>query len=178
MRFNKETLAFWLTVQRLFKERGTNFFKGYKAESQGNKSVKPMDCAINFIVPNKSVLSRESKAYRLDVSKPGLMEISLDVFAEHHEGRDVKLSLDGKRISIGFGDLGEEDLGGLEAKPALKERQERLSKETDDIKTAHEICKLQSENDGKFLKEAPECDTIMSALLTSISHLSYRVKEL
>ena len=178
MRFNKETLAFWLTVQRLFKERGTNFFKGYKAESQGNKSVKPMDCAINFIVPNKSVLSRESKAYRLDVSKPGLMEISLDVFAEHHEGRDVKLSLDGKRISIGFGDLGEEDLGGLEAKPALKERQERLSKETDDIKTAHEICKLQSENDGKFLKEAPECGTIKSALLTSISHLSYRVKEL
>ena len=181
MRYSKESFSFWLTVHKLFKQRGINFFRGYKAESFGKEGcVKPSECAINFIVPSDKVLSRESAAYRSDVSKPGLMEISLDAFSAQHEGEDVKLSLDGKRIAIGFGELGEEDLGGLEAKPTLIERQERHGKEMQDITTAQQIFTKHSEAGRESIKNVNGCDKdiLKSGLLTSITHLSHRVQEL
>jgi hypothetical protein len=32
VRYSNETLDFWLTVQKLFKGKGVNFFRGFKAQ--------------------------------------------------------------------------------------------------------------------------------------------------
>ena len=47
-------------------------------------------------------------------------QASLDAFTSQHQSEDVKISIDGKRIATGFGKMGEEDLGGFEAKPTLQ----------------------------------------------------------
>ena len=51
MRYSEEPMSFWVTIERLFKGRGINFFRGYKARGIGS-NCKPEDCRINWIVPN------------------------------------------------------------------------------------------------------------------------------
>jgi hypothetical protein len=43
-----------------------------------------------------------------------------------NKGKDVKLSIDGKKLAIGLGDNGDENLGGFEVSPTLMERKDRL----------------------------------------------------
>ncbi len=69
MRYSEQSLSFWLIVQKLFKGRGINFFRGYKAEGIGRgEQITPQECNINFIVPSDRVLQRESAVYKLDSS--------------------------------------------------------------------------------------------------------------
>ena len=172
VRYSKQSLGFWVTVQKLFKGKGINFFRGFRAEGQKQvgKVIHPSDCEINFLVPSDPILVKEASKFRLDASKPGLLEISLDAFATQHKGDDVKLSIDGKRIATGFGKMGEEDLGGFESKPTLQERQARLASE---IKNLDECREVISENQNRG-----DIDTIRGAFCIAISHLSVRIKEL
>ena len=136
VRYSNETLEFWLTVQKLFKGKGVDFFRGFKAQglntmNESLSSISPLDCRINFSVPSNPTLSKETSKYTLDAGIPGLLNIPLDAFANVNKGKDVKLSIDGKKLAIGLGDNGDENLGGFEVSPTLMERKDRLKTETD-----------------------------------------------
>ena len=98
----------------------------------------------NFAVPSDPVLNQESSKYRTDVSTPGIISQSLTIFSTVHKGKDCKLSIDGKKLAYIFGKkYGEEDLGGHEASPTLKERLETLNndlKHLDDVNTYLKNC--------------------------------------
>ena len=178
MRYDKQSLAFWITVHKLFKGRGINFFRGYKAEGITRvERITPSDCKINFIVPSDKVLQRESAVYKMDSSHPGLLKISLDAFSNENAGQDVKLSMDGKKLSIGFGELGEEDLGGLEEPPTLKDRKERIANE---IETLGEIkVTLEMHNVQSLINLDPDVkSSLRKLLIVSISNMSHRIKEI
>lgn len=94
-RYSPESLSFWITVKKLFKGKGINFFRGYKGEGlDSTVPVQPRDCQINFAVPCDSIISKESGKYVASAHNPGSLTISLDAFAEVHSGNDVKLSID------------------------------------------------------------------------------------
>ena len=64
MRYVDESLNIWLTVKKLFKNKGINFFRGYMADGlQGNHGqvISPYDCKVNLVVPSISILRRESE---------------------------------------------------------------------------------------------------------------------
>ena len=70
MRYSKESLSFWLTVHKLFKQRGINFFRGYKAESFGKEGcVKPSEFNLMLLF-NPSLceltLQRKEQAKRVE----------------------------------------------------------------------------------------------------------------
>ena len=83
-------------------------------------------------MPSDPILVKESSKFRLDASKPGILQLSLDAFTSQHKGQDVKISIDEMRIATGFG-MREEDLGGFEAKPTIQERQDRLLTEIENL---------------------------------------------
>ena len=68
MRYSEESMDFWLTVFKLFKRKGVNFFRGFKGEGLGGQGgvISPRDCAINFAVPSDSTLKEESAMYKDD----------------------------------------------------------------------------------------------------------------
>ena len=68
MRYVDDSLNIWLTVKKLFKNKGINFFRGYMADGlQGNHGqvISPYDCKVNLVVPSISTLRRESEQYLL-----------------------------------------------------------------------------------------------------------------
>ena len=67
MRYNDETMSFWVTIEKLFKGRGINFFRGYKARGIGTNAI-PEDCRINWIVPNDKLLRKHRNKYTMDVN--------------------------------------------------------------------------------------------------------------
>ena len=78
VRYSNETLEFWLTVQKLVKGKGVNFFRGFKAQglntmNESLSSISPLDCRINFSVPSNPTLSKETSKYIWSFS------ISIDV---------------------------------------------------------------------------------------------------
>ncbi|CAG2209236.1 unnamed protein product [Mytilus edulis] len=180
-RYSEETILFWLTIQKLFKGKGINFFRGYKGQGlSSEQSIKPEECKINFAVPSDPVLCKHSAKYTLDAAKPGLLDLSLNIVSEKLKGKDVKLSIDGKKLASGFGKLGDEDLGGHETAPTLQERQVRLDAERKEFDTKKEIVK-KATSDGKSRMDdfdAVDKITIKNAFLVSITNLSRRVKEL
>ena len=75
VRYSNETLEFWLTVQKLVKGKGVNFFRGFKAQwlntmNESLSSISPLDCRINFSVPSNPTLSKETSKYTLDGGSP------------------------------------------------------------------------------------------------------------
>ena len=118
MKYSNEIIKFWLTIQKLFKgrTRGLNFFQGHKlqgATHHTDDQWKPEASRINFAVPSRPILSKAASEYTIDAESPGLLRISLQMFADHHNGSEIKLCMDGKRLATGFGKLDEEDLGGF-----------------------------------------------------------------
>ena len=68
MRYVDDSLNIWLTVKKLFKNKGINYFRGYMADGlQGNHGqvISPYDCKVNLVVPSISTLRRESEQYLL-----------------------------------------------------------------------------------------------------------------
>ena len=102
----------WITVYKLFKARGVNFFRGYKGQRLGQEdgAINPKDSSINFAVPSDKTLRLESEKYKINVNDPGIIQTTLDIFAEKQNGEDVKLCIDGKKLAYGHGNSGEEHL--------------------------------------------------------------------
>lgn len=65
-------------------------------------SFQGKSCHFNFAVPSVRTLQKVSSEYTLDAEKPGIMEKSLEVFSKFFNESDVKLSIDGKKISSGI----------------------------------------------------------------------------
>lgn len=180
MRYSQRTLTFWCTVYKLFKGKGINFFRGYKGEGFGEKGdVNPHDSIINFVVPSNPVLAKEVARFTTDAETPGILNMSLDAFSSKHSGKDIKLSIDGKKIAVGFGKHGDEDLDGDENPPTLKERQTRLAKEVDIVKGIKDTIEPYTVDDNCTLK-GPEINStsMKDALLLTIENISTRIREL
>ena len=118
MRYNEETMAFWTTIEKLFKGRGINFFRGYKARGLSS-DAKPEDCRINWIVPSDKILKKYRDQIITDVNEPGLMQATLNTFADRNPGAHVKVSMDAKTMIYSNADNSEENFGGLEPSPTL-----------------------------------------------------------
>jgi hypothetical protein len=179
MRYSEETLQFWSTVKNLFKGKGIHFFRGYK--SQGMKEdapARPSDCKINFIVPSDSILSKESAIYIGDAKEPGILRTSLESFSRENPGKDVKLSIDGKKLASGLGVLGDENLCGYEMAPTLTDRKAKLASEVDIVGSMQTLVDERSIDGCETLSEIEDTMNMKQALLLTISNLSTRVREL
>lgn len=129
MRYSEKSMAFWLTDKKLFKGKGVICFRGYKGDGLGNIRISTSECKINFAVPSDPVLSKAAAPYRDDDTEPGILTLTLAAFAITHQSKDVKLSIDGKRLAIEFGRVGDEDMMGHEASPTLNKKKQRLKDE-------------------------------------------------
>lgn len=170
LRYSEETITFWVTVKKLFKGKGINFLRGFKAQGleKDKEYISPKDCRIHFAVPSNPTLASESTKYTVGLENPGILDTSLDAFAEKNADKDVKISIDGKKLALGFGKTGDENLGGFENSPTLKERQERLATEQ---KTARHT-------KDHFENETLDRDKAKQGLLLTISYMSKRIHEL
>ncbi|CAG2219838.1 unnamed protein product [Mytilus edulis] len=159
-----------LYIKKLFKGKGVNFFRGFKAQGleKDKECISPKDCRINFAVPSNPTLASESTKYTVGLENPGILETSLDAFAEKNVDKDIKIAIDGKKLALGFGKTGDENLGGFENSPTLKDRQERLANEQ---KTARNTTEL-------FEKEDLDRPMAKQGLLLTISNMSKRIQEL
>ena len=103
-------------------------------------NLTPDDCKSNFVVPSDSTLEKFAADHNLEAAKPGVLKTTLDAFSTAKEGVQCKLSLDGKKITTGFGKkMGDGDLAGHETPPTLLERQARLYKEIGQMKSWEDI---------------------------------------
>lgn len=74
-------------------------------------------------------MSKAATPYGDDATEPEILTLTLDAFAKTHQSKDVKLSIDGRRLAIGFGRVGDEDMIGHDASPTLNEKKWRLKNE-------------------------------------------------
>ncbi|CAG2204526.1 unnamed protein product [Mytilus edulis] len=166
------------TIQR----KGNKLFRGYKGDGLGDEksSIGPKDCEINFAVPSNPIITKEVARFTADAGHPGILNLSLDAFAARQQGKDIKLSIDGKKIAIGFGEMGDEDLAGDEPPPTLAERKTHLSDEVLVVSTVKTVVET-SVIDG-FNKMTDFSDTNLSnakqAFIVTILNMSNRIKEL
>lgn len=131
MRYFPESLSFWCSVEHLFKGISLAFFGGY--EGQGMKletkdeyaAISPNKCRINFVVPSQQILNIESAIFHKDASSAGILNTILESFLKSNPVKFVKLSIDGKKLAIGFGKMGDEDLCWYKKAPTLRERKEK-----------------------------------------------------
>jgi hypothetical protein len=143
-------------------------------------SISTLDCRINFSVSSNPTLSKETSKYTLDPCFPGLLDITKDAFANANKGKDAKLSIDGKKLAIGLGDKGDENVRGFEVYPTLMERKDRLKTETDNLTIITSRLK-ETIIDGvaKVDKMKDDFNGLMKqSLLISITLMSRRIKEL
>ncbi|CAC5415625.1 unnamed protein product [Mytilus coruscus] len=140
-------------------------FKGQGLRIKENENISQKECRINFVVPSNPTLTRESSKYTVNAENPGLLSIPLDAFAAQNIEKDVKLSIDGKKIALGLGDVGDENLGGYETSPTLQDRKTRLEielKNLTDVKPNNEQYTLDgtesmdnlSDQDSEMIKGA------------------------
>ena len=129
-----------------------------------------MENNMNFAVPSARTMEQQFEPFKHNVSKPAVIYGMLDQFAQvNHPRRPVKLSIDDKKIAIGFsGELGEEDLNGHEQRPTLCEREARLNQE---IETLDKLMQsIQDFDHGTTQVKAPAHDAlqIMSHCLKEV----------
>jgi hypothetical protein len=180
--YTDQTLAFWVTVKKLFKGKGINFFRGLKGQGLNilrNDNIAPRDCRIKFVVSSNPILTKESSKYTLDAENPGLLKIPLDSFAANNAEKDVKRSIDGKQIALGLREAGDENLGGYEVAPTLQERKTRLENEIQNISNMKSKIELQSIDGFQSMKDLDDVDTAMlkESSLVAITHMSKRIQE-
>jgi hypothetical protein len=104
----------------------------------------------------------------------------MDAFVNANKGKDAKLSIDGKKLAIGLGDNGDENVGGFEMYPTLMERKYRLKTETDNLAIiASRLKEAIVDGVGKVDNTEDDFNGLMiQSLLISITHKSRRIKEL
>ncbi len=146
-------------------------------------SVPTRKCQLNFAVPSEKILSKHASSLRVDASSPGVLHESLDAFAVANPNTDCKISIDGKKISYGYGKkLGEEDLNGHESPPSLREREKRAEEEK------KFIAELKDKSVDKIISDENDCDIcelndfeddeLIKRLHQIIAILSNRVREM
>ena len=132
----------------------------------------------NFVVPSDHTLRKADAIYKLDASETGVLKQSLTAFANVNNGRDCKLSIDGKKISIGYGDkFGDEDLDGHESPPTLNQRKYRLDQELETLQTMNNDLTRLGEVDPTKLTHTLQ-SKLKSSLLDLIPIISYRIRQL
>ena len=180
IRFSEESLSFWVTVSKLFKGKGLNFFRGYKGECLNleHGAIRPRDCLINFAVPSDPTIVNTASKYRIDVERPGIIETTLQAYSERHADEDCKLCIDGKKLAYGVGNAGEEDLCGFETSPTLKEREKRHSEEITNLKGCKDMLNAVDETCLNHNLQAESQHNLKAALLVAINHMSSRIREL
>ena len=174
VRYNPLTMNFWSTVYKLFKGKALRFFRGSMASGDDGKkqASNTEDCAFNMIVPSAKAVRKHISTSHIHTEKPGVITSTLDAFADtHNKSEMVKLSIDGKKLAYGVGNLGEEDLAGHERSPILEERRARLSTEIDSIQAIYDSIDLD-------LVRIDEQSLDKKDILCVISKLSTRIREL
>ncbi|CAC5401717.1 unnamed protein product [Mytilus coruscus] len=116
----------------------------------------------------------------MDAGSPGLLNIPLDAFASMNKGKDVKLSIDGKKVALGLGELGDENLGGHEMQLTLQERKDRPHTKVDNLNnSAFLLNDKKSDGIAQFIEIKEQSKNVMKqSFLISITHLSKRIQEL
>ncbi|CAC5400236.1 unnamed protein product [Mytilus coruscus] len=62
---------------------------------------------INFAMPSNSIIIKDIARLIADAGHQEILNISFDAFAARQQVRDIKLSIDDKRIAIMFGEIGD-----------------------------------------------------------------------
>ena len=175
MRYSAVSIKFWLLVQKLFHGKAIRFFNGFSG-NEGQEGHQKL--GMNFAVPSRSVLFKAGAAYKTNTKNPGIIGDLLHCFAQSNIGKDVKLSMDGKKITIGFGKhLGEEDLGGFEEAPTLSDRKQRLEHELDLVRNIMEKLVEMSIDGERYASSDYEKSELRQNILETIEILSTRIKE-
>ena len=132
------------------------------------------------MVPSNPILTKELSKYTLDAVNPGLLRIPLDSFAANNAEKDVKLSIDGKKIALGLREAGDENLGGYEVAPTLQERKTRLENEIQNISNMKSKIELQLIDGFQPVRDLDDVDTAMfnESSLVAITHMGKRIQEL
>ncbi|CAH1799200.1 unnamed protein product [Owenia fusiformis] len=176
MRYSEKSLQFWITVQKLFKGKGIRFFRGFTEGEESEDDV----FGKNFAVPSDRIIEEKSARFKDIMETPGLCKDVIKEFANVHKGEDIKISIDGKKIAIGFGKkLGDEDLNGNEPQPTLKARQNRLKEEVQLIESLKEITQEMMTDDVEVTSlTRNQRDSLREQLLKVIHIISDRIREM
>lgn len=84
----------------------------------------------NFAVPTEKTLAKHVSKSKINADHPGVLQHSVETFANAYGEVDCKISLDGKKIAYGFGNkIGDENICGHEEPPTLPERQKKYENE-------------------------------------------------
>jgi hypothetical protein len=146
MRYDETVTKFWRVGYKLFHGKFLRFMGGPKNKSHillGDTMrgvYSPQAARVNFVIPNRKMAESSASALPAKDIVPGMLTYLLQKFAEQtKETETYKICLDGKKINSSVtGTLGDVDLFGYEAKPALEERKKRLENE---LKTV-DICDI------------------------------------
>ena len=102
------------------------------------------------------------------------------MFAQTNSGVDCKVSIDGKKLSYGFGSqLGDEDLNGHEQPPTLEERRAKFDKEKELVANLSKLLtELSITCEEVSSLEGVTCNSLKKDLHAIISMLSSTVQDL
>ena len=107
-----------------------------------------------------------------------IFDSCVDSFSSAHQGADVKLSIDEKKIAYSIGDIGEENLYGFERAPTLKERQERLHEKKSIVAECTAEVKKNSSDKVIASISGASVTSVKNALMITLTNTSGRIKEL
>ena len=134
--------------------------KGFLRQSHDKRNTLfPDQSTINFVWPDIKCLTDNRAKMEINCSEPGLIVSNIKSVvgkrgAPHNE---YKICLDGKKLTIGFGNkLGEVDLYGHETTPTLTERTIILHEEEQMVKNAQELLNKTEELGHTFLQNLYE----------------------
>ena len=83
MIYNRSSMDFGITFQKLFKGRVIDFMHGYKGQGLVVPSciIAPTECRINVAVPSDRTLRKETTNQSSGLNEPGIIESILDAFS-------------------------------------------------------------------------------------------------
>ena len=93
MCYKETTLTFWATVQKLFKGKGVNFFRGFKGQGllwESEDAINPNECSINFAVPSDHTLRDFTSKFNMELLHPGVMTTPLEAYCDAFPATNVK----------------------------------------------------------------------------------------
>jgi hypothetical protein len=125
------------------------------------------------------LLTKHTLRHRVDANKPGILYQALDAFASSHPGEDCKLSIDGKKLSYGYGKhLGDEDLDGHEEAPTLAERQNTFREEASVFGQIEDMLSGNDFQTSITSINRNKSETLKQNILTAITIVSKSIRDL
>lgn len=138
----------------------------------------------NFAVPTEKTLAKHVSKSKINADHPGVLQHSVETFANAYGEVDCKISLNGKKIAYGFGKkIGDENICGHEEPPTLPERQKKYENEQGLIaaieKELIEFLEfLTSDSDLQSLPPPPNVASIKEKLLCTIQVGNQNIRDL